>query len=119
MDEPWEVDNLKTRNWAMLCHLSALFGYVIPFGHIFGPLAVWLLKGPAFPLVDAEGKSALNFQISMTLYFLVAALLVLIAIGIPILIFLSVFDTILVIIAAVKVRNGESFRYPLTIRFLK
>jgi uncharacterized Tic20 family protein len=119
MTEPWEVDSLKARNWAMICHLSALFGYVLPLGHIFGPLVVWLLKGPAFPLVDAEGKSALNFQISMTIYFLVAAVLVFIAIGIPILIFLSLFDTILVIIAAVKVRNGEAFRYPLTIRFLK
>jgi uncharacterized Tic20 family protein len=119
MVESLEENNLMARNWAMLCHLSALFGYVIPFGQIFGPLAVWLLKGPAFPLVDAEGKSALNFQISMTIYFLVAALLVFIAIGIPILVFLSLFDTILVIIAAVKVRNGEAFRYPLTIRFLK
>ena len=52
-------------------------------------MAVWLYKGPAYPLVDAQAKAALNFQISMTIYLLIAGLLVVIVIGIPLLISLS------------------------------
>lgn len=119
MNELLEENDLKARNWAMLCHLSALTGYLLPFGNILGPLAVWLYKGPAYPLVDAQAKAALNFQISMTIYLLIAGLLVVIVIGIPLLILLSLIDLILIIIAAVKTRNGEAFRYPFTIRFLR
>jgi hypothetical protein len=67
------------RNWAVLGHLSALlllFG--IPFGNILGPLVVWLFKRNDHPLVDEQCKEALNFQISMTLYFTAAAILLLI-----------------------------------------
>jgi hypothetical protein len=28
----------------MLCHLSALAGYIIPFGNVLGPLLVWQIK---------------------------------------------------------------------------
>ena len=32
------------QNWAMICHLAALSGFIIPFGNVFGPLIVWLIK---------------------------------------------------------------------------
>jgi uncharacterized Tic20 family protein len=119
MDELLPEGDLKARNWAMICHLSALVGYLLPFGNILGPLAVWLFKGPEYPLVDAQAKAALNFQISMTIYLIIAGLMIVIVIGLPLLILISLIDFILIIIAAVKTRNGESFRYPFTIRFLK
>jgi len=52
------------RTWAMLCHLSGLAGYVVPFGNIFGPLIIWLIKRDQSWFVDDQGKEALNFQIS-------------------------------------------------------
>ncbi len=106
------------RNWAMGAHLSALIGFFIPFGNVIGPLVVWLVKKDQSPLVDREGKEALNFQISMTIYLLVCAVLVFVLIGIPLLFILAVLDLIFTIVAAVKVSNGETFRYPLSIRFL-
>ncbi len=30
----------QARTWNMLCHLSALAGFVIPFGNILGPLII-------------------------------------------------------------------------------
>ncbi len=109
----------EARNWAMAAHLSGLLGYVFPFGHIFGPLAVFLLKGDKFPLVDDQGKEALNFQISISIYFLIAAILILAVIGFALLGILAVYHFIVVIVAAVRARGGERFRYPLTIRFIR
>jgi uncharacterized protein len=109
----------EERNWAMACHLSALAGVSgIPFAHIFGPLVVWLIKKDQFPLVDDQGKESLNFQLSMTIYAMVAFVLCFVLIGIPILLGLIAFDFIMVIIACVKAAEGEPFRYPLTLRLI-
>jgi len=54
--------------WAMWCHLSALGVLLFPLGgNILGPLIVWLSKRE-IPIVDENGKEALNFQISATIY---------------------------------------------------
>ena len=104
--------------WAMFCHLSALVGFIIPFGNIIGPLIIWAVKKEEMPLVDEHGKEALNFQISMTIYFIVAAFLVLVIIGIPILIALGLFELFAIVVAAIKANDGKKFNYPLTIRFV-
>ena len=110
----------EARTWGMGCHLAALAGFIgIPFGHILGPLAVWMIKKNDYPFVDEQGKEALNFQLSMTIYAFIAVILIFVIIGFMTLIALAVADLILVIIAAMKASNGESFRYPATIRFIK
>ena len=59
----------NVRTWTALCHASALLGVLFHFpGHILGPLIVWLAKRGDFPEIDAHGKEALNFQISMLIY---------------------------------------------------
>src|SRR5512137_1636318 len=55
----------QARTWNMLCHLSALAGYIIPFGNVLGPLLVWQIKKNEFPSVDEHGKAALNFQLTV------------------------------------------------------
>jgi hypothetical protein len=116
---PSEDRSKEAHNWGMACHLSALAGYVIPFGNIIGPLVFWLIKKDEFPFVEAQGKEALSFQISMTIYFVVSAVLCLVIIGFLLLPALVIFNLVMVIIGAVKAANGESFRYPLCIRFIK
>jgi len=109
----------QVRTWGMLCHLTALIGFIgIPFGNLLGPLVVWLVKKNDDPFIDEQGKESLNFQISMTIYGIIAMFLILILIGIPLLIALAVADVILVIIASVKISNGEPHRYPCTIRLI-
>lgn len=105
------------RNWAMGCHLSSLLGLVLPLGNLIGPLVCWLVKRDQSPLVDANGKESLNFQISMTIWMIVSGFLIFVLIGIPILLVLAVLDVVFAIVAAVKTSNGEPYRYPLTIRF--
>ncbi|MGD9721742.1 MAG: DUF4870 domain-containing protein [Pirellulales bacterium] len=109
----------EAKNWAVLCHLAGLLGVPIPLaGHIVGPLAVWLLKRDDHPFVDDQGKEAVNFQISMAIYELIAALLICAVVGIVLLPALIVLDVVLVIVAAVKASNGEAYRYPMTFRLI-
>ncbi|MEX0676285.1 MAG: DUF4870 domain-containing protein [Pirellulales bacterium] len=104
------------RNWAMLCHLSALAGLIAPGVAMFiGPLVVWLLKRNDHPFIDDQGKEALNFQISMLIY---VVLLCCIVIGIPIAILLVVVNIVFVVIAAVKSNGGVVYRYPMTLRLI-
>ncbi len=104
--------------WAMLCHLSTFSGFFIPLANIIAPLIIWSMKKDEFPLVEDQGKEALNFQMSMTIYCIGAAILILIVIGIPLLIGLAIFDIIVTVIAAVKANEGSKYRYPLAIRLI-
>ena len=88
-------------------------------GHIFGPLIVWILKRAEDAEIDAHGKESLNFQLSMLIYDAIAVILCFILIGIPILILLWILNTVFVIVASIKASEGQLYRYPLTIRFIK
>ncbi len=114
-----KMNETQERTWGLIAHLSALAGFLVPFGHIIGPLVIWLIKKDESPFVDDQGKESINFQISMTLYAIVAAVLILVIIGIFLLIGIGILDIVLVIVAAVKANAGEKFRYPLTIRFIR
>src|ERR1043165_9079107 len=106
------------RNWSVLCHASALLGLFFHFfGHLLGPLIVWLMKRDASPEIDANGKESLNFQISMLIYDVIAGILCIVLIGIPILIALWILIAVFVIMASLKWCQGEFYRYSLTIRF--
>lgn len=104
--------------WAMFCHLAAFAGLFIPFGNILGPLVVWLLKREEYALVEDQGKESLNFQISITIYGIIAGVLVLVIIGFFLLLALGLFALIMTIMAALKANSGEPYRYPMTIRLI-
>ncbi len=115
-----EIDRRSERLWEILCHLTGLAGFILPpFGQIIGPLVIWLIKRNELPSVDEYGKEAVNFQISMTIYMFIAGILCFILIGIPLLIALVITDLVSIIVASLKASNGELFRYPATIRFIR
>lgn len=107
------------RTWAMLCHISSLSGFIIPFGNVIAPLVIWMVKKDEFPLVADQGKEVVNFQISLTIYLLISVALIILLIGIPLLIGLGLFDLIVTIIGAMKANEGVKYRYPLAIRLIK
>lgn len=109
----------ESRQWAMICHLSALIGIVIPLGSLIGPLVVWLIKKETMPFVDEQGKEAVNFNITVILISILLIPLVFIVIGIPLLILVGLGAVILMIIAALKANDGVSYRYPFTLRLIK
>ena len=116
---PPESMSKNEENMGMLCHLLALSGYFIPFGHLVGPLVIWMVKREEMPFVDSQGKESLNFQLSMTLYAIVAAISIFLLIGFLLLPAVIVFDLVCVILASIETANGKPYHYPLCIRFIK
>ena len=111
----YEVSS-NSRNLATLSHLSAFITFVgIP--SLVGPLVVWLLNRDD-PFVEQQAKEALNFNISFLLYGVVAALSIILLVGLIALPAVLVTWFVLVIVAAVKAGNGENYEYPFTIRFV-
>lgn len=108
------------RNMAMAVHLTALIAWVgVPLGHIIGPLVIWLTQKDKSEFIDKHGKESLNFQLSITLYSLIALVLSIVFIGILLLIAIFVMHLTLSIIAAMRANEGEYYRYPMTIRFIR
>ncbi len=69
-----------SRNLATLSHLSAFVAFLgIP--SLVGPLVMWLLNRDD-PYVEAQAKDALNFNISFFIYGLIAAISIILLVGI-------------------------------------
>ena len=79
---------------------------------------MFLIKKDEYRFGGEQAKEALNFNISCTLYGLIALVLCLVFIGFVLLAALGIFWIIVTIIAVVKSNEGVSYRYPLCIRFV-
>ncbi len=139
----------KENTNAFLIHISAFAGFLFPFGSIITPLIVWQTLKDRSQFLDEQGKEAVNFNISYSLYMFLLSL-----VAIPFFIrnlfngwdhnfnydwnfdlgFGSLFGIIgfasfagiiglikiaLIILAAIKANKGEGYKYPLTIKFIK
>lgn len=109
----------EERTWALAAHLSAFIGHFIPFGHLIGPLVIWLIKRDQSEFIEDQAREALNAQISVTIYMAFAMLLILVLIGFPLLFVIWLADVILVIVAAVSANDGTRYRYPFILRLVK
>jgi len=116
----------QARTWNMLCHLSALAGFIIPFGNILGPLLVWQIKKNEIPSTNVHGKAALNFQITVTIAALigvvVAVILSFFCVGFllfPIVLLIGLAGLVFAIIAGIKANNGEDYKYPFSLQLIK
>lgn len=109
----------EIKTWSVLSHVLTVAGFVIPFGNIIAPLVIWLMKKDESADVGRHAVESLNFQISVTIYLFVAGLLCFVAVGFVLLPAVFLFLLVCVIAGTVKAANGEFFKYPLTIRFIK
>ncbi|MBB1332249.1 MULTISPECIES: DUF4870 domain-containing protein [Pseudoalteromonas] len=123
MEDNQQVESVITskdeRMWAMLCHLSALAGFIIPMGSIIGPLIVWLIKKDEMPLVAEHGRKSLNFQITMFIAYIVCLILMFAVIGVILLPIVAIFSFIMVVIGAIKTNDGKEFNYPFSLQLIK
>jgi uncharacterized protein len=102
----------------MIAHLSALAGIVAGGLIWLGPLIVYLVKKDEHPFIADQSREALNFNLSVFIYIIASAILIIVVIGIILLPVVAIAWLVLTIIAAVRASNGESYRYPLTIRLV-
>lgn len=117
--ESVESDN-DARMWGMLCHISALAGFIgLPLGNVLGPLIFWLMKRNEMPFVDDQGKESLNFQITVTIAILICLPLMAVCVGFILLAAVAITALVFVIIAGIKANNGERYRYPWALRLIK
>jgi uncharacterized Tic20 family protein len=147
----YTLENMRKNNEntnAFLIHISAFAGFIFPFGNIITPLIAWQTLKNKSTFLDEQGKEAVNFNISYTLYiFLLTLAFIPFAIGsifrnhnnfmstdhfdfdlgnifsfiglgsITAIVYLI--GIALVIIAAIKAKEGENYKYPFTIKFIK
>lgn len=104
------------RTFGMLAHLlGALTSFV-------GPLVIWLIKKDESPFVDDQGKEALNFQITVSIGYLISVVASFIPfIGcLTMLLFpvLWVFSLIFGILGCLEANRGVGYRYPFTLRLI-
>ncbi|WP_445734183.1 DUF4870 domain-containing protein [Mariniflexile sp.] len=147
------LDNHQ-KNIATFIHLSTFSRFIIPFGNFIGPIILWAANKDKSEFIDAHGKQAINFQVSILLYAIIIG-----AITIPLFIFKFlggldfidfngfhdihfnigkpspllyiggglgvlavlgfIIELVLIVIASLKARDGEYYKYPFTINFLK
>lgn len=127
MTEPVQPDSAQ-QTWRVIAHASALIQFVgIP--SVVGPLVVWLIRRED-PAVEPHARAALNFQLSLLIYFVVGGVVafvalvtiigillsVLIIIGLGLLILLEIVFAILGTLAASR---GELYRYPMSLELIK
>ena len=116
---PIPMSESDARMWAMSTHLSALTGLFTGIGSLVAPIIIWQIQKDKSAFVDYHGKEAVNFQITMAIAFAISFILMFIVIGVFLISIVGIVWLVFIIIAAVKANNGEYYRYPLTIRFIK
>lgn len=118
-----------SKNLAMWAHLSGLLGVVLSAGILsfLGPLIFWLVykDRPGYGYVRLAAANAFNFNFTLWLINLVAAVFTVLTLGVGFLftwiIFFAVWIGTIVfhIIAAIKANDGEPYKYPFSLSILK
>ncbi len=99
--------------WALLVHLGGIFFNFLP------ALIGFLVLKDRGPFVRQHTQTALNFQITLVIAYVVGAITSLLLIGFLIMGIAYVLNIIFSILAAVAANKGESYEYPLAIKFIK
>ena len=84
--QPHEVEPppAEMRNLGVLCHVLGLVWLLV------GPLIFWQLMKDRHKFIDDCGKEAVNYGISMMIYYVVTGMLCIILIGFPLLFILTI-----------------------------
>ncbi len=104
------------RTMGMLAHI---LGAVLFF---IGPLIIWLTKKDESPFVDDQGKEALNFQITVAIAFVCAAIIAALPViqVIACIIYPAVWigNLVLSIMGGLAANKGIAHRYPFALRLI-
>ncbi len=101
------------KTMAILSHILTLVAGFI------APLIIYLVKKDESAYVREHAVESLNFQISLIIYCIASAILMIVLIGIFLLFAVGIFALIVVIVATIKASEGKHYRYPLCIRMIK
>ena len=121
--------NGTEKTWAIIAHLSACMQLgVLSTNYltaallaVAGPALVWMLKKNEMPLVNTQGKEAINFNLTLLLvgvvpYLIKDSVVVLFAVSTQVIFFAWL---AFAIVATLNVSAGKAFRYPISLRLLR
>ena len=95
----------------------------IPWVPLIVPFLVWILKGDESEFVNKQAREALNFQLSISIYWTLCVFLIFTIIGIPIaLVAFSVFiitNIVCSLKGAIRTSKGLEYRYPMNLRLIQ
>jgi uncharacterized Tic20 family protein len=114
--------------WQVLSHASA-FIQVVGIPSLVGPLIIWLMKRED-AAVEPHARAALNFQLSLLIYFIVGSILAFIfavtviglVVAVPLviaLLALVVLELVFALLASLAASRGELYLYPLSLNLIK
>jgi len=140
----------EERSWAMAAHLSALIAVAgVPFGHVIGPLVVYLVKAKESPFVAEHARASLNYQLTVSLLGLVALIVGIVVFGAWVFVAAAtsshsegsgaaalsfvgfwvlagiviagilLLSLVFIIMGSVAASSGQPYRYPFAIRFVR
>jgi uncharacterized Tic20 family protein len=109
---PAGATSSDARTWALIAHLSGiLVGFI-------GPLIVYLVKKDEDPWLRDQSAEALNFQLTLLIGYVISVVLMFVLIGFITFFLVWAFGIVFMIMAAVAVNRGETYRYPINIRMI-
>jgi uncharacterized Tic20 family protein len=117
------------RTYATFIHLGGLAALTqIPFAGLLAPLVLWLVKKDESRAIDAHGREALNFQITLLLFGIGLAVggffltLLTLGLALPLVLLayfaLLVIDVVFCVLAALEANKGRMYRYPFAFRLI-
>ncbi|GGK71735.1 hypothetical protein Ppa06_29930 [Planomonospora parontospora subsp. parontospora] len=98
-----------------LAMVSHLLGLLTGF---LGPLVMYLVKRDESPYVRDQAAEALNFQLTLMIAYVVASVLMFVFVGFLLLPLIWIGSVVFMVLAAVAANRGESYRYPMSVRFV-
>nr|WP_024287886.1 DUF4870 domain-containing protein [Cellulomonas sp. KRMCY2] len=99
--------------WATLSHVGGILFWFVP------SLVIWLVFKGRGQFVEEQAKEALNFQILLTIAYVVGWITSFIGIGILILVAVGIGGLVFMILAGIAANKGVAYRYPITLRLIK
>ncbi|MCF6240586.1 MAG: DUF4870 domain-containing protein [Bacteroidales bacterium] len=110
---------MNEKSFLLLMHLGQFAGWIIPGAGFALPIIMWVTNKDNSERIDEQGKYITNWLISLTIYIIASSILMIIAIGFIGLIAAGLLALVFPIIGAIKANDGEIWKYPLTIQFIK
>ena len=109
------------KKWLILLHSTPFLGFIIPLANILFPLFLWIHKREDNGRYDAEGTKIINFQISMSLLYLLSLIALITVEKWGFFAFISVvpYSIIVMLFNIVRTVNSQKTYYPLSLPFLR
>jgi uncharacterized Tic20 family protein len=103
----------EERTWSLVAHVGTIvLGFI-------APLIVLLVKGEQSPTVRANAIESLNFQITVTIGYVVSSILMVVLIGFFTFFAIWILAIVLAIMATMAASKGQMYKYPFALRLIK